>query len=188
MQSRTRRAVRPLARATFLAATLAGCIPPASFLAVGATAEHAPRAGTARSPSAREPDAATEPPPPRWDLAEQLRRLRPASPRTPSDHFTGQLDGEILADDGAAAYPALGPLRPIAAGATLVERLLARGTPDVAAYFAMTKRPPGYDPASGDWEYLVLDATGRIEQRGRLPACARCHVDAPRDHLFGTGR
>jgi hypothetical protein len=154
---------------------------------VGTAAEHAPRGAPSRPPSP-EPDAPTEAPPPRWDLAEQLRRLRPASPRTPSEHFTGQLDGEILADDGAAAYPALGPLRPIAVGATLVERLLARGTPDVAAYFAMTKRPAGYDPAGGDWEYLVLDAAGRLEQRGRLPACARCHADAPHDHLFGTGR
>jgi hypothetical protein len=52
----------------------------------------------------------------------------------------------------------------------------------------MVKRPAGYDPTGGDWEYLVLDATGRIEQRGRLALCARCHADAPHDHLFGTGR
>jgi hypothetical protein len=114
--------------------------------------------------------------------------VHPASPRTPSEHLTGQLDGEILADEGAAAYPALGPLRPIPAGATLVERLYPRGAPDAVAYFAMTKRAPGYDPAGGDWEYLVVDAAGHLEQRGRLPLCGRCHADAPHDHLFGTGR
>ena len=178
-----------MARATFFAVTLAACTPAPTFLAVGSTAEHAPRGELSRpSPSTPDLSAPTEPPPPRWDLAEQLRRLHPASPRTPSEHFTGQLDGEILADDGASTYPALGPLRTITPGATLVERLFPRGAPEVAAYLAMTKRPPGYDLAGGDWEYLVLDATGRIEQRGRLPLCARCHADAPHDHLFGTGR
>ena len=167
---------------------LAACAPAPDFLAVGATAEHAPRVEPSRPPSALADVASTEPPPPRWELAEQLRRLHPASPRTPSEHLTGQLDGEILADEGAAAYPALGPLRLISPGATLVERLLPRGAPELTAYFAMVKRPPGYDPAGGDWEYLVLDASGRIEQRGRLPLCARCHADAPHDHLFGTGR
>ena len=177
-----------MARATLLAATLAACTPAPSFLAVGAAADHAPRGEPSRLPSAPPPAAPTEPPPPRWDLAEQLRRLHPASPRTPSEHFTGELDGEILADEGAAAYPALGPLRPIPSGATVVERLFPRSAPEVAAYFAMVKRPPGYDPAGGDWEYLVLDAAGQLQQRGRLPLCARCHADAPHDHLFGTGR
>lgn len=176
-----------MAGATLLAATLAACAPAPSLLAVGATAEHAPRGESTRLP-APEGAASTEPPPPPWDLTAQLRRLHPASPRTPSEHVTGHLDGEILADDGAAAYPALGPLRPIPTGATLVERLSLRDAPEVAAYFAMVKRAPGYDPPGGDWEYLVLDAAGKIEQRGRLPLCARCHADAPHDHLFGTGR
>jgi hypothetical protein len=55
-------------------------------------------------------------------------------------------------------------------------------------YFAMIKRPPGYDPGGGDWEYLVVTPAGRVEQRGILPLCARCHADAPHDHLFGAGR
>ena len=188
MQSRTRRATQIGARAALLTATLAACSPEPSFLALGNAADHAPRGEPLRPPPPPDSAAATEPPPPPWDLAAQLRRVHPASPRTPSEHLTGQLDGEILADDGAAAYPALGPLRPIPTGATLLERLSPRGTPDVAAYFAMVKRIPGYDAGGGDWEYLVLDGTGHIEQRGRLSLCARCHADAPHDHLFGTGR
>ncbi|MEO5725709.1 MAG: hypothetical protein ABI134_34880 [Byssovorax sp.] len=171
-----------------VAATLAACSPAAPLPSLGATADHAPRGAPLRPSPPPADAAATEPPPPPWELGPELRRLHPASPRTPSEHFTGQLDGEILADDGAASYPALGPLRRIETGATLVERLLPRGSPEPAAYFAMVKRPAGYDPAGGDWEYLVLDSTGRIEQRGRLPLCARCHADAPHDHLFGTGR
>jgi hypothetical protein len=171
-----------------LVATLAACGPAPSVLALGATADHAARGEPSRAPVPPSGTTATEPAPPPWDLAAQLRRVHPASPRTPSDHLTGQLDGEVLVDDAATAYPALGPLRPIAPGATLIERLYPHGVPDVAAYFAMAKRAPGYDPAGGDWEYLVLDAAGHIEQRGRLPLCGRCHADAPHDHLFGTGR
>ena len=116
------------------------------------TAEHAPRGEPSRPPPPTESAASSEPAPPPWNLAAELRRVHPASPRTPSEHLTGQLDGAIFADEGAAAYPALGPLRPIPAGATLI------------------------DPA------------GHVEQRGRLSLCARCHADAPHDHLFGTGR
>jgi hypothetical protein len=167
---------------------LAACTPASTFLSLGPAADHAAR-GEPSQPVPPPSDAAsTDRPAPPWELAAQLRRLHPASPRTPSEHLTGQLDGEILADEGAAAYPALGPLRLIPPGATLVERLYPRGSPDPTAYFAMVKRPAGYDPAGGDWEYLVLEATGRIEQRGPLPLCARCHADAPHDHLFGTGR
>jgi hypothetical protein len=172
-----------------LAATLAACAPAAPLPSLGVTADHAPRGAPPRpSPPPADTAAATEPPPPPWDLASELRRLHRASPRTASEHFTGQLDGEILADDGAAAYPALGPLRRLEPGATLVQRLLARGSPEPTVYFAMVKRPAGYDAPGGDWEYLVVDSAGRIEQRGRLPLCARCHADAPHDHLFGSGR
>jgi hypothetical protein len=192
VQSRRRRATHigagPPAGVALLAATLAACTPTSTFLALGADAEHAPRGETSRPPPPPAAVTSTEPPPPPWELGAELRRLHPASPRTPSEHLTGQLDGEILADDGAAAYPTLGPLRPVPPGATLVERLSPRGSPDPSAYFAMVKRSAGYDPAGGDWEYLVVDSTGRIEQRGRLPLCARCHADAPHDHLFGTGR
>jgi hypothetical protein len=52
----------------------------------------------------------------------------------------------------------------------------------------MVKRPPGYDPEGGDWEYLVLTPAGEATQRGRLPLCKRCHAEAPNDHLFGGPR
>lgn len=179
----------PRAAIVFIAATLAAaCSPSPPFPAVGAQAAHAPRGELAPSTPAPSDVGAAEPPPPPWNLTAELRRLRPASPRTPSEHLTGQLDGDVLADEGAAAYPALGPRRSVDPGATLVERLYPRGAPGVIAYFAMVKRPAGYDPSGDDWEYLVVDSTGQIEQRGRLPLCARCHADAPHDHLFGTGR
>jgi hypothetical protein len=51
--------------------------------------------------------------------------------------------------------------------------------------YAMEKRAAGFDPGGGDWEYLVINPEGVVETRGILPFCARCHAEAPHDHLFG---
>jgi hypothetical protein len=41
----------------------------------------------------------------------------------------------------------------------------------------MIKRAPGYNPESGDWEYLVTDGTGKsIQKRGKLENCQGCHL------------
>lgn len=47
-------------------------------------------------------------------------------------------------------------------------------TPEVLT--AMIKREPGYNPESGDWEYLVLDgAASKIVEQGKLTRCSGCH-------------
>lgn len=107
--------------------------------------------------------------------------------RAPSGHLTGELEGEILAG-GAGTYPALGPGSRIGPGATLVERLSAPGAAAPLVYLVMVKRAPGFDAGGGDWEYLVVSPAAEIDQRGVLPLCARCHAEAPHDHLFGPGR
>ena len=41
---------------------------------------------------------------------------------------------------------------------------------------AMIKREPGYNPETGDWEYLVLDGSAStIVERGKLTRCSGCH-------------
>jgi Cytochrome P460 len=41
---------------------------------------------------------------------------------------------------------------------------------------AMIKREKGYNPQSGDWEYLVLDgAASQLIKRGKLADCTGCH-------------
>jgi hypothetical protein len=41
---------------------------------------------------------------------------------------------------------------------------------------AMIKREAGYNPESGDWEYLVLDgAASKIVEQGKLTRCSGCH-------------
>jgi hypothetical protein len=51
--------------------------------------------------------------------------------------------------------------------------------------FAMAKRDPGFFPQGGDWEYIVLGADGRLEDRGKLALCARCHAEGNADRVFG---
>jgi hypothetical protein len=49
----------------------------------------------------------------------------------------------------------------------------------------MIKRAPGYNPESGDWEYLVTDGTGKsVQKRGKLENCQACHLrDKSTDYI-----
>lgn len=52
----------------------------------------------------------------------------------------------------------------------------------------MVKRPTGYDPAHGDWEYFYFQDPKKIES-GRIASCIQCHDAAKeKDHVFGTWR
>jgi hypothetical protein len=52
----------------------------------------------------------------------------------------------------------------------------------------MVKRPPGYDPQHGDWEYLYFEDARKIES-GRIGSCVQCHSSAKdKDYVFGTWR
>jgi hypothetical protein len=167
-------------------ATLTGCSPTVPLPPLGSDAPHAPRQLSAPPPP---PSAsASEPPPPPFHLAEQLARLHRVTDRHPSDHLDGSLDGEVWVDERSRAYPKLGPNRTLGVGATLIEKHVLRETETLAVYFAMVRRPPGFDPAGDDWEYFIVSPSGEVEQRGRLAMCSRCHLDAPFGHVFGAGR
>jgi hypothetical protein len=58
------------------------------------------------------------------------------------------------------------------------------GGADRGPVFAMEKRPPGFDPAGGDWRYVAVGASGEVKGDGVIEACAACHADAPHDHVF----
>jgi hypothetical protein len=50
----------------------------------------------------------------------------------------------------------------------------------------MIKRPAGYDPDHGDWEYFYFEDPAKIES-GRITSCIQCHSGAAdRDYVFGT--
>jgi hypothetical protein len=137
-----------------------------------------PSAPSAPPPSASARAAPLEP----WDLGAALARAKVVAPLGPSQHLAASVDGEILVDEAARAYLALPPGAELPAGATALER-----HPSAGVVFAMVKRPRGFDREGGDWEYLVVTTAGRVEQRGKLVLCARCHAEAPHDHLFGGG-
>ena len=124
--------------------------------------------------------------PTRFVLRELLPFLRQATVRSRSEHLSGEFEGEVLVNEAARAYPALGPQRGLPPGAMVLERHLAPGSEAPVVYFGMMKRAAGFDPAGGDWEYLVVSPEGQVAPQGVL--CGRCHADAPHDHLFGAGR
>ncbi len=50
----------------------------------------------------------------------------------------------------------------------------------------MVKRPAGYDPEHGDWEYFYFEDASKIES-GRIASCVQCHQAAKgKDYVFGT--
>jgi hypothetical protein len=52
----------------------------------------------------------------------------------------------------------------------------------------MIKQKKGTNPLTGDWDYMVVDATGtKIEARGNLANCQACHAgQSAGDYVFRT--
>lgn len=52
----------------------------------------------------------------------------------------------------------------------------------------MIKRARGFNPETGDWEYMVLDGAGtKVEGRGNLQNCQGCHAaNRKTDYIFRT--
>jgi hypothetical protein len=68
------------------------------------------------------------------------------------------------------------------------EKLTDRESPTPELLTVMIKRKKGFNPASGDWEYMVLDGTGtKVEGRGDLQNCQACHLaNQKTDYIFRT--
>ncbi|HXM34602.1 MAG TPA: cytochrome P460 family protein [Pyrinomonadaceae bacterium] len=57
------------------------------------------------------------------------------------------------------------------------EKLPAKDSRTPELLTVMMKRESGYNPQSGDWEYMALDGTGKeVQARGRLANCQACHL------------
>lgn len=68
------------------------------------------------------------------------------------------------------------------------EKLPAQDSQTPELLTVMIKQKPGFNPASGDWEYMVVDGTGtKVEGRGNLQNCQSCHVGYQKnDYIFRT--
>ena len=123
-----------------------------------------------------------------WDQAAEVPTFALIDDRQlPSrGHNPPYWSGEVRANAALAPiYRTIGPdSAGIPEGGVVVEaHRAADGAPGPT--FAMVKRAAGFDAPGGDWEFLVIRGDGMVESRGVLPLCARCHADAPYDHLFG---
>jgi len=52
---------------------------------------------------------------------------------------------------------------------------------------AMEKKPKGYDPAHGDWRWVIVGSNGALLFDGKTERCWGCHDDAAHDRVFSHG-
>src|ERR1044071_143886 len=68
------------------------------------------------------------------------------------------------------------------------EKLTAKDSQTPELLTVMIKQKQGFNPASGDWEYMVVDGTGtKVAGRGILQNCHSCHIGYQKnDYIFRT--
>jgi hypothetical protein len=68
------------------------------------------------------------------------------------------------------------------------EKLSTKDSQEPELLTVMIKQNQGFDPASGNWEYMVVDGTGtKVEGRGHLQNCQSCHLAHQKnDYIFRT--
>ena len=68
------------------------------------------------------------------------------------------------------------------------EKLMTQSGIEPELLTVMIKREKGFNPETGDWEYMVTDWTGTtVQARGKLENCQACHSARPEsDYIFRT--
>lgn len=147
---------------------------------------HYPGASNAvpRAESPR-PRSVSPAPAQRWDRYEEVLSWPPAQQELfPSLGHLSARYSAIVRVDAAARDPYLklvrGSVLPV--GSIVAELHTDPRTGRRGPLFAMHKL------GGGQWEYIVVDAQGLLEERGNLPLCRRCHADGVADQLFGLPR
>lgn len=89
-------------------------------------------------------------------------------------------------DIGKAAMFSDSPKFPV--GSIIVKEKLPNPTAEAELMTVMIKQPIGFNPESGDWEYLVLDPVKTsVIVRGKLEQCSSCHIEKKdSDFIFRT--
>lgn len=157
---------------------------PALVLALSSASCHRSEPKPVAPPRAdRDPEARA---PKTWDVFARLSELAIVG-EVNTAHPAGDFVGVVRVNGPAGPYGQKGR-GVLPEGALVVEALAVEpGTPPVL-YYAMERRAAGYFPEGGDWAYFVIGKEGEIHAEGRLKLCARCHAEAPREHLFETLR
>jgi hypothetical protein len=109
-----------------------------------------------------------------------------AKPFLSRGHFGGRWTAEIAVNEPARqTYETLAASSKFAEGSLLVKKHVVASSGNPGPIFAMIKRDVGFFPEGGDWEYVALDGDGRLQARGKLALCARCHAEGNADWAFG---
>jgi hypothetical protein len=108
------------------------------------------------------------PPPPEW-VADAKKKNGP--------HALSRIL-VFMNERGAEAFEKVAKEFPV--GSVIVKE--KRGAADGVG--GMVKRPPGYDPDHGDWEFFYFGVPTIIKS-GKIASCIQCHDGASRDHVFG---
>jgi hypothetical protein len=73
-----------------------------------------------------------------------------------------------------------------AAGTVIVkEKLQEETSKSHEGLGIMIKQTAGTSAATGDWKYAYIDIDGRVLLGKSVEHCARCHLRAPNDSVFG---
>jgi hypothetical protein len=145
-----------------------------------------PGMSTAKPPAtnvaSKERDAST-----RWEGMNDLESFRPkGQPFLSRGHFVGEWKAQVsTSSEAAPIYAGLVKASRFPVGSVLVIKHSRKDSGSPGPIFVMVKRETGFFQAGGDWEYIVTDSDGWIEDRGPLTVCARCHAEAVADWVFG---
>lgn len=71
-------------------------------------------------------------------------------------------------------------------GERFVEEMFERGTIRPGPTYMMERLPSGGDASAAEsaWRYVVVGPRGELVKEGPIESCARCHAEAPHDHVF----
>lgn len=102
-------------------------------------------------------------------------------PMPPTDNSLNPHEGRLITvyvnDIGTPAMMTqLNPRFPV--GSVIVKEKFSPNDKDVPELMTvMVKRERGFNPESGDWEYMVINGDGtKVQERGRLANCQACHI------------
>jgi hypothetical protein len=116
-------------------------------------------------------------PPPAAFVAREVERAGP---------HADQAVNFYVSSDALAAMSSLDQDFPT--GTVLIKEKLSASDETATAVGGMVKRPKGFDPENGNWEYFYASRDGTFEM-GRISNCVDCHARArTSDHVFGRAR
>jgi hypothetical protein len=104
----------------------------------------------------------------------------PGSPHGPDKYITvyvNEIGRHAMMEEKTPHFPQ--------GSIVIKEKLTTATSTDPELLTVMIKREGGYNPDSGDWEYLVFDGRGKsVQARGKLENCQACHkMDAETDYI-----